>query len=161
MFTGSQLPFDFLTCPEVFPQYWSLFFFEMYDKVTESQARNNLVRSWHYDQSRNLLKITMSLEWRVLTSHVGSLISVISLFWVLLQRLLSLVVVMAHESEVLTACVYRAMKRKGSKGASLGINLGPDNAQPHCRSLSVSTDWSFWCWVRTNCWKTGGLVNKF
>lgn len=60
-------------------------------------------------------------------------------------RLLSLVVVMAHESEVLTACVQRAMKRKGSKGASLGINLGPDNAQPHCRSLSVSTDWSFWC----------------
>lgn len=27
------------------------FFFEMYDKVTESQARNNLVRSWHYDQT--------------------------------------------------------------------------------------------------------------
>lgn len=54
-------------------------------------------------------------------------------------------------------CVWRAMKRKGSKGASLRINLWPDRLFDHTAEVwvYVSTDWSFWCWIRANCWKTG------
>ena len=46
--TGYQLPFGFLTCLELFPEYWSFFCFEASDKATVSQTRNNYpIQSWH------------------------------------------------------------------------------------------------------------------
>lgn len=60
---------------------------------------------------------------------------------------------MGHESEVWTALYLESHEEKRIKGGKSQNQLVTwQIVWPHCRSLCL---WSFWCWIRANCWKTG------
>lgn len=124
--TASQLPFDFLTCPEVFPEYWSLFFFfEASDKVTKSQTRNNYpVWSWHpRPESRNSLRNSWLGMENAHLSHRSCHFILLKLFSILPKWLLDLdgSRAVGHKSEALRTLGLESHEEGRKRGQVLNL----------------------------------------